>query len=305
MSHYASWGIIIDDIVFPDGRTAMGVLGGGGLYAAIGMRLWSRDVILISAVGQDFELNSLEPFGLDGSGLLVTDLPTPRAWQLFEEDGRRTQIFRVPNEVWHAQLVLPPSSKSIPPTLQAAHFIGRGDPKEEIWVMALRKAGVRLSSEPIVDESTTADEIASIKRCLNHFELFSPGNSETKVLVGHLPVKEQLQALAAFGPRVVALRQGAAGSIMYERETDRFWRVPAAEASVVDVTGAGNAYCGGLLAGWIETGDVRQAAAQATVSAAMVIEQVGPPRIDESVMSSAQRRAEKALMEIQPFNDDE
>lgn len=303
MSRYASWGIIIDDIVFPDGRTAMGVLGGGGLYAAIGMRLWSRDVVLISAVGQDFELNSLEPFGLDGSGLLVTDLPTPRAWQLFEEDGRRTQIFRVPGEVWHKQLVLPPSSKTIPPTLQAAHFIGRGDPNEEIWVIALKKAGVRLSAEPIVDESTTPDEVASIKRCLNHFELFSPGTSETKVLVGHLPVQDQLRALAGFGPRVVALRQGAAGSVVYEREADRFWRVPPAEATVVDVTGAGNAYCGGLLAGWIETGDVRQAAAQATVSAAMVIEQVGPPCIDETIMSSVRRRAEKALKEIRPLED--
>ncbi len=114
MSRFASWGIIIDDIVFPDGRTAMGVLGGGGLYAAIGMRLWSRDVVLISAVGQDFEINSLEPFGLNGSGILVTDLPTPRAWQLFEEDGRRTQIFRVPDEVWYEQLVLPPSVKPFP-----------------------------------------------------------------------------------------------------------------------------------------------------------------------------------------------
>lgn len=303
MSRYASWGIIIDDIVFPDGRTAMGVLGGGGLYAAIGIRLWSWDVVLISAVGPDFEPNSLEPFGLDGSGLLVTDLPTPRAWQLFEEDGRRTQIFRVPDEVWYEQLVLPPSSKTIPPTLQAAHFIGRGDPNEEKWVLALKKAGVRLSAEPIVDESMTPDEGASLKRCLKHFELFSPGPFETKVLVGHLPVKEQLRALAEFGPRVVALRQGPAGSIVYEREVDQFWRVPAAKASVVDVTGAGNAYCGGLLAGWIETGYVRQAAAQATVSAAMAIEQVGPPCIDETIMSSARRRAEIALREIRPLED--
>lgn len=303
MSRFASWGIIIDDIVFPDGRTAMGVLGGGGLYAAIGMRLWSRDVVLISAVGQDFEINSLEPFGLNGSGILVTDLPTPRAWQLFEEDGRRTQIFRVPDEVWYEQLVLPPSAKTIPPALQAAHFIGRGDPNEEKWVLALKEAGVRLSAEPIVDESMTADEGASLKRCLKHFELFSPGDSEIKVLVGHLPVKEQLRALAAYGPRVVALRQGPAGSIVYHKEADQFWRVPAAKANVVDVTGAGNAYCGGLLTGWIETGDARQAAAQASVSAAMSIEQVGPPTIDETIMSSARRRAEKTLTKIRPLED--
>ena len=303
MSRYASWGIIIDDIVFPDGRSAMGVLGGGGFYAAVGMRLWTRDVVLLSAVGHDFEPDSLEPYGLDGSGLLVTDLPTPRAWQLFEEDGRRTQIFRVPDEVWYQQLVVQPSPPTLPSTLQAAHYLGRGDPREEQMVLALDSAGVRISAEPVIEETMTPDEHASLIRCMAHFEIFSPSTSEAAALIGQRPVKEQLRALAALGPRVVALRQGAAGSIVYEREADRFWRVPAAKASVVDVTGAGNAYCGGLLVGWFELGDVRQAAAQAAVSAAIAIEQVGAPRIDEAMISSAQRRAEQALKEIQPLDD--
>jgi sugar/nucleoside kinase (ribokinase family) len=305
MSHYASWGIIVDDIVFPDGRTAMGVVGGGGLYAAVGMRLWSRDTSLISAVGHDFELESLAPFGLDSSGLFVTDLPTPRAWQLFEEDGQRTQIFRVPHEAWHAQLVLPPSPQTIPAGLKAAHFIGRGDVHEEEMILALREAGVCLSSEPIIDETMTPAERTSLLRCLAHFEIFAPSTAELPILVGQQPVEEQLRALAALGPRVVTLRQGAAGSIVYERELDRFWRVPAAEASVVDVTGAGNAYCGGFLVGWLESSDARRAAAMAAVSAAITIEQIGPPLIDDQVMASAQLRAQRVLEHIHPLDRSE
>jgi len=61
---------------------------------------------------------------------------------------------------------------------------------------------------------------------------------------------------------------------------------------VVDVTGAGNAYCGGLITGLIETGDIQRAASMATVSAAIAIEQVGPPPVNEGVMAFAQRRAE-------------
>lgn len=298
MSYYASWGIIIDDIVFPDGRTAMGVVGGGGLYAASGMRLWSRETMLISAVGPDFDPALLAPLGLDGSGLIVTDLPTPRAWQLFEEDGRRTQIFRVPDEVWHEQLVLPPSAQTIPAGLKAAHFIGRGDAGEEEMILALREAGVRLSSEPIIDETITAEERASLLRCLAHIEIFAPSTAELPILVDGQSVKDQLRALAALGPRVVTLRQGAAGSIVYDRDADQFWRVPAAEANVVDVTGAGNAYCGGFLVGWLETGDARRSAAMATVSAAIVIEQVGPPLIGNEVMAVAQQRARRAIDHI-------
>ena len=69
MSRFASWGIIVDDIVFPDGRTAMGVLGGGGFYAAVGMRLWTPDVQVQAGVGLDFDPRILETSGLDGSGL--------------------------------------------------------------------------------------------------------------------------------------------------------------------------------------------------------------------------------------------
>ena len=56
--YYTSWGIIIDDIVFPDGRTSMGVLGGGGMYPAAGMRIWSADVGILSNADADFDPES-------------------------------------------------------------------------------------------------------------------------------------------------------------------------------------------------------------------------------------------------------
>ena len=298
MISYASWGIILDDIIYPDGKTAMGTLGGGGLYAACGMRLWRQDAVVCAAVGKDFAASSLNAHGFDGSGLVVTDLPTPRAWQVLEEDGRRTQVPRVSREDWFSQLVRVPLAQPIPPDLKAIHFLGRGDAPEENFVKALADAGVAISAEPLIDDKNTPDEIDVLKRCLPFFELFSPDEFGLKVLVGDKPVQEQLRALAELGPKVVALRQGKDGALVYERESDTLWRVPAAPADVVDVTGAGNAFCGGLLVGWLETQDIRQSAAQASVSAAYALEQVGPPKIDPAVMSAAKVRAEEVLQSI-------
>ncbi|MEM7115170.1 MAG: PfkB family carbohydrate kinase [Chloroflexota bacterium] len=298
MSRYASWGIILDDIIFPDGRSAMASLGGGGTYAACGMRLWVEDAIVCGAVGPDFATEVLARHGFDDSGLVVTDLPTPRAWQLFEENGRRTQIPRVSPDDWFNQLVRIPVAQPIPSTLKALHFLGRGDGPEEQFVQSLAEAGVFISAEPIVGADSTDEELAILRRCLPYFGIFSPGEPEAAVLVGEQPPEEQLKALAAMGPRIVALRQGAAGSLVYDGENGRFYRVPAAVANVVDVTGAGNAFCGGLLVGWLETGDLRQAAAQASVSAALTIEQVGPPLIDAKVMAIAKQRADKVIQQI-------
>lgn len=302
MTRYASWGIIIDDVVFPDGATAMGVLGGAGLYAAVGMRLWTSDVTLISAVGADFDPASLQVHGLNGSGLQPTAFPTPRAWQLFEEDGRRTQIFRVPHEAVHEQLVKAPLSWPLPASVEAVHYMLRGSPDEEKMVRSLARQGVRLSAEPIVDAASTPQEREVMLRCLPHFELFSPDEEGAALLVGERPRLEQVRRLAALGPLLVALRQGAAGSLVYERETDMAWRVPAAPATVVDITGAGNAYCGGLLVGWHGGREIAQAAAMAAVGAAMTIEQIGPPRVDAAAMATAQERLAQFLEGIEPYD---
>ncbi len=60
--------VIIDDIVLPDGQTRMGVLGGGAMHAAIGLRVWSDRVGLCAAVGRDFPEQSPAP---------VSDADTP------------------------------------------------------------------------------------------------------------------------------------------------------------------------------------------------------------------------------------
>ena len=47
--------------------------------------------------------------------------------------------------------------------------------------------------------------------------------------------------------------------------------------SVVEASGAGNAFLGGFVAGWVETGDAVEAAAYGIVASSFALEQVGPP----------------------------
>jgi sugar/nucleoside kinase (ribokinase family) len=302
---YGSWGIIVDDVVFPDGRTAMGQLGGGGLYAAVGMRLWARDAGIIAAVGADFDAGLVAAHGLDASGIFVTGLPTPRAWQLFEEDGTRTQIPRVAHEEWMTQLVVKLSPQSLPPTLEAAHFLARGDTVEADLLEELSQRGVRLSGEPVIDATITEDERNILLRTMHYYTLYSPGETETRLILGTQPVPDLLRRFADYGPEIVALRRGASGSVIYEREKERFWHAPAAPATVVDVTGAGNAYCGGFLMGLVEGVDIARAAAYAAVSAAMTIEQVGPPVITPEVEAQARQRMADALPGVREIDEGE
>ncbi|HJZ45841.1 MAG TPA: hypothetical protein VKE41_01705, partial [Roseiflexaceae bacterium] len=94
--------LIIDDIVLSDGRSFMNTLGGAGTHALIGMRVWSGRLGFMATVGLDFDPQhraSLEALGVDLRGLIERqEYRTARAWQLFEPDERRIEVFRTSEE---------------------------------------------------------------------------------------------------------------------------------------------------------------------------------------------------------------
>ncbi|MEW6580281.1 MAG: hypothetical protein AB1435_13965, partial [Chloroflexota bacterium] len=70
-------GIIIDDIVYPDGRTKMGVLGGGVSHAAAGMLIWGQRAGIFACAGRDLPPEARRRLArdFDTRGLVVRDLP--------------------------------------------------------------------------------------------------------------------------------------------------------------------------------------------------------------------------------------
>ena len=74
---------------------------------------------------------------------------------------------------------------------------------------------------------------------------------------------------------MVVIKLGRDGSIVYERATQRLTHVPIYPADTQDPTGAGDAYCGGFLAGYLLSQDAVRAACHGTISASYVVEAIG------------------------------
>jgi ribokinase len=64
--------------------------------------------------------------------------------------------------------------------------------------------------------------------------------------------------------------------MLYDSATRNRWEVPAYPANVVDPTGAGDAFCGGFLAGYRKTFDPLESVLYGNISASLVIEGQGP-----------------------------
>jgi cytidine kinase len=297
-----AFGVVIDDIVFPDGRTAMGVLGGGGPQAAFGMRMWSDAVGLEAGVGEDLPAGArewLERSGIDLVGVRETDLPTARAWQVMEADGRRTQVWRVPGAVIGRQL-----GRSLD-RLSAGYRQARGfhfgihpDEPDLGFARDLASLGGLVSIEPFKPAEHAADR-ASLERLAQAAHIFSPNLEEAVSIVGQdLAPLALAQIFQGAGGQVIPLRLGAQGSLVLDGRSGAAAHIPAYPARAVDPTGAGNAYCGGFLAGWLASGDPVSAGLCGAISASFLMETIGIPLVTETVRSEARRRFDELRTQV-------
>ncbi len=282
MIDFVTFGVIVDDIVFPDGQTRMGVLGGGGPQTAWGMAAAlgsGARVGLAAGVGDDLDADTLDPLraaGINLDGVRVTDQPTPRAWQVIEFDGRRTQVFRVPGSSLGAQLAR--RWDVLPESYQAARWfhwgIHPGDDGSLAFARELIEKGRHVSLEPFKAPDQPLDD-DTIRAMLSACEVFSPNWIEAVQLVQSDDYGMILERLRVLGGHTLALRRGAEGADVWNLDEGRGVHVPAVQTEPVDVVGAGNAFCGALVARLDE--GIAAAVCHASAAASYMIEQVGMP----------------------------
>ncbi|MBS61123.1 MAG: hypothetical protein CL606_07475 [Anaerolineaceae bacterium] len=288
--------IIIDDIVLWDGSTHMSVLGGSGTHALIGMRVWSQSLGFVASVGKDISQSvykdSLDALGgVDLRAIVVREnYQTARAWQLFEQDGKRTEIMRTDiNEFIENE----PTYEEMPVDYRNAkgfHLIWGRDLKELSGLISnLRKTNPStcLLWEPSPDHMRC--DLTEYKEILHRINIFSPDIDQAKELTGLEDVSEMTSVFIGWGAKIVAIRMGAQGSYLATNDGGA-WHIPAVAKKIVDVTGAGNAYCGGMLVGVANGIDLPEAALRASVSASFALEQFGVPKFIDKLEDETMSR---------------
>jgi sugar/nucleoside kinase (ribokinase family) len=292
---YVAFGnIFIDDIVLSDGTTFMATLGGASAHALGGMRLWTESLGIVAVAGPDLPdrfRHQLAGLGVDLQGIRIAPgIGTTHAWQLFEPDGRRTEVFRSAVEDFFETA---PDFEDLP----AAYYQARG--YHLYWdktcaelpgfLAQLRRVNPRatLIWEPAFHHFDTPPE--DLQAVLPHLDHFSPDVDAALAMTATDRAEAALDRFLAWGATSVSIRMGAAGSLLGTASGDR-WHIPAIPAQIVDVTGAGNAYCGGLLVGLAEGQPVLDAAQQGAVSASFAIEQFGVADFGPARRAEADRR---------------
>ncbi len=274
--------VIIDDIVLWDGRTYMGTLGGSGSHAVVGMRTWNEAPLgLVGYLGDDAPepfVAHLQRLGVSPDGLVHrAGLPTPRAWQLFEADGKRTEVFRTSLSEFVASQVRFDELNAELKQSSGFHVQWGGSMEETtrlVRQLKMANPSAAVVFEPI-DDFLALDRVAWAP-LLRECDVFLPNLEEAATLTGEASPADMATALLDWGADRVVIRMAEQGIWVQDKQGNR-WRIPAVPTQVVDVTGAGNAFCGGLLAGLVDALPFLETALRGLVGASFAIEQVGVP----------------------------
>jgi glucosamine--fructose-6-phosphate aminotransferase (isomerizing) len=247
--------LTIDDVVLPDGTTHMGSLGGNSLYTALGVRLWQPSIGLVTRKGEDFPhdltvmLNSL---GVAADGVVDIPGPTVRNWVVYETNGERHWIYRTPRERSREVAIqandLPAEWLEVEPP-PVVHITAMPLDAAEAIVDRLRSVSPRTIITLDTHEDYVVDYRQRLRALAGRVDAFLPSRSELADLVGYDEPLRALTDLSNLPTPVIVIKMGAEGVLVWDKAKGTLHEVGVAPGFVVDVTGAGDAFCGGFAAG--------------------------------------------------------
>jgi ribokinase len=161
-----------------------------------------------------------------------------------------------------------------------------------------REAGVRVIFDLDVAPSYfaqaklgAADELLE---ALQLVDVLKPCKAAAREITGETDYEKMAAKLLALGPKIVAVTMGAEGSLLASADTMDL--VPAFRIKVIDSTGAGDAFMGGLSYGLLQGWELPDVALFANACAALCCSKVGARamgrRADVLALVKSQRPAD-------------
>jgi len=275
------------DKIIRKGAEPVFMPGGSATYASLAAKRMGVDVLVASKVGPDFPdeyVAWLSRGGIDLAGLRHVNTPTTYFILKYEDEKRVLQLKNVCEPI---------SSKDIPVNLKT-RGIHIGSVAGEVPIETVRRLTelaeiVSLDPQGFVRIFDEKGYVKIGKRLeveiLGRIDVLKASEEEIKEAVGVENVWKAMEVAAELAPRIVIVTKGIEGAFMLFDQNR--YEVPACKpSSIVDPTGAGDAFIGAFMAEYVRKKDPLWCAAVGSAVASFVIEAVG---IEKFILSGEHR----------------
>ena len=271
--------IAFDDLDMPTGEHR-DVLGGAATYSSLAASQLARGVRVVGIVGNDFpeaHLEGLRTRGIDTAGVERAQGKTFRWHGRYSSDlASRTSLDTQLN-------VFADFSPKIPPAYRSSPFVLLGNihPKLQLDVLD------QVQKPRLVVADTMnfwiSGEPTALAQMLARIDLLVINDEEARQLSGIHNLVRAAADIRKRGPSMLIVKRGEFGALLFD-ESGTFF-VPAYPLEeVLDPTGAGDSFAGGLLGylaarGEVTASSLRKALYFAASLGSFCVEGIGPSRL--------------------------
>jgi sugar/nucleoside kinase (ribokinase family) len=275
--------IAFDDLDMPSGEHR-DVLGGAATYSSLSAALLARGgVRVVGVVGTDFpdaHLGDLRARGVDTAGV------ERAAGRTFRWHGRYSSDLASRTTIDTQLNVFADFSPKIPAAYQSSPFVLLGNIHPKLQVDVLEQ--VSRAGRPTLVAADTMNfwierEPSALAEMLRRIDLLVINDEEARQLSGMHNLVKAAADIRKRGPKMLVVKRGEFGALLFDHAGTFF--VPAYPLEdVLDPTGAGDSFAGGLMGYLASRGEVtpsllRKALFFAAALGSFCVEGIGPSRL--------------------------
>lgn len=278
--------LVVGTVAFDDIQTPFGhaekIVGGAATYISWAASNFTKDVGIVSVIGDDFpqdELNALTDRGVNLDGLQIKEGEKSFFWAgRYHSDmnGRDTLATEL-NVLADFQPIVPESFKD-------AEYVMLGNLSPQVQMSVLEQMPNR-PKLVVLDTMNFWMDIAlePLKAVLEKIDVLTINDEEARQLSGEYSLRKAARVIQEMGPKYLVIKKGEHGALLFHGENIFF--CPALPLEVVfDPTGAGDSFAGGFTGYLAKTNDIsfenmKRAIVYGSATASYCVEKFGIEKV--------------------------
>jgi len=270
--------VAFDDIETPFGKAGK-IVGGAATYICYSAAFFSRDIKLVSVIGDDFPMNEIKKLqikGVNTEGLQIKQGEKSFYWSgcyhadLNSRDTLDTQLN-----------VLATFDPIVPDAYKNSEFVMLGNLTPTLQLRVLDQ----LNTQPILVVLDTMnfwmseEFINDLKKVLSRIDVLTINDEEARLLSGQHSLVKAAKIIHTLGPKFIIIKKGEHGALLFH-DHQVFFAPALPLEEVFDPTGAGDTFAGGFIGHIAKTRDIsfdnmKRAVIIGSAMASFCVEQFG------------------------------
>ncbi len=245
--------VAFDAIETPFGKTDK-ILGGAATYISLAASYFTKNINLVSVVGDDFpaeHIEMLQKHKINTEGLQIL-----KGQKTFFWAGKYHNDMNSRDTITTELNVLENFNPIVPESYQDCEFLMLGNlvPKVQQQVITQLKNRPKLI---VLDTMNFWMDIAmdDLKETIKMIDVLTINDGEARQLSGEYSLVKAAQKILEMGPKYLIIKKGEHGALLFDK-TQVFFAPALPLEDVFDPTGAGDSFAGGFIGYLASTKDI-------------------------------------------------